>query len=42
MATVVCIRIPKLPSKFAVTMPGMGQLTYMRDTLEKIRARRRC
>lgn len=34
MATVVCIKLPPLPSKYKVTMPGIGELTYIRDSLE--------
>jgi len=35
MATSVCIKIPDLPSALTFTMPGVGQLTMIRDSLTK-------
>lgn len=36
MAFAVCIEIPEIPSKLSVTWPGMGELVYMRNTLDRM------
>lgn len=33
MATVVCIQPPPIPPANSLTLPGMGELTYIRDSL---------
>lgn len=35
MATSVCIKIPNLPATLTFTMPGVGQLSFLRDSLTK-------
>lgn len=36
MATVVCIQPLDIPDNLVVTMPGMGELTFLRDKLERM------
>jgi hypothetical protein len=36
MATLVCIPIPEIPAKYSINMPGMGELVYLRDSLERM------
>jgi hypothetical protein len=35
MTTSVCIKIPDIPGTLTFTMPGVGQLNFMRDSLDK-------
>ena len=34
MTTVVCVRLPSIPEDFVLTLPGLGELKYLRDTME--------
>lgn len=36
MAAVVCVKLPDIPDKFVLNMPGMGELAYLRDSLESM------
>lgn len=36
MAAVVCVKLPEIPDKFTLTMPGMGELAYLRDSIESM------
>jgi len=36
VATVVCIEIPEIPNKLSITMPGVGELQYLKDSIDKI------
>ena len=33
---VACIRLPDVPSAYELTLPGMGTLSYLQDTLESV------
>lgn len=35
MATVVCVTPPTVPPNLTVTLPGLGELTFIRDQLDK-------
>jgi uncharacterized membrane protein len=36
MAAVVCVKLPEIPDKFTLTLPGMGELAYLRDSVESM------
>jgi len=36
MAIIICYKLPAIPPGYSLTLPGMGELTYLRDTLERM------
>lgn len=36
MAIPICIKLPAMPPEYKLALPGMGELTYIRDSLERM------
>lgn len=36
MAAVICVKLPDIPDKYKLMMPGMGELVYLRDSIESM------
>lgn len=36
MAAPICIELPSIPDKYVLSLPGLGEMAYLRDTLEQM------